>query len=695
MTSLKIDSSIYFEKKNILGYTNHKDLKKLKKIKECSTSRSNKKISKLSNPTNLTNPLIICKPTKYNQNYSQGSTLLSNKEFKINKLNAYNQLLFKIDNNKKIQSSKSELNLLKEGINFLNPITNICKFNQKNLKSLKPISIRKPFEIIEYKNSKQRINYEQKNYNCNISEDKFRNGGRNETPQDFNSFDDIKDKNNIEDKDLNSIWTKLQNSKSLNPSEKDTRINITKTIQKYDYIDKNKKIQFLKFDFQIKNNRYQKIKKFARNEIKSIDNMMDNLTKSCDHIQKSYQEKYVSNILFLSRQIEKEKIETNNLLNEKNLLLKQILNLKYKLNKKNEERESILNWIYLEIMVKEKKSNIPLYYKDIIENKMNLDTLIKKYKWKRNEKIENEYNKIKQYKDKLIYDNLDEILDIFHNLEQKVFNNLNKKINNIYTINELEKVLKTYTNNKSKKTNEENEDNKNKKDIISFEEKQRELNHMLRKVKFKNNILNEEYSKIAFYKNILSNDNYINSFYNIFSERSINSRHEEFESRSSRLINKNGISESGSLFGRILNLYKLISKVDINSIKSNIKIKISYNEEKIILEILKHTEKLINFFYEEKKNYFSDEKSKMKYKLIVNKIDKETKGIKLLKQLEIQDQRLLNKKAKTLMKMNKKNYYKPYRKIDFEFYRSQLNSKNNKMKDIKINKENLSQYFFY
>ena len=185
---------------------------------------------------------------------------------------------------------------------------------------------------------------------------------------------------------------------------------------------------------------------------------MDNLTKSCDYIQKSYQEKYVANILFLSRQIEKEKIETNNMLNEKNALLKQIFHLKYKLIKMKEERETILNWIYLQIKVKENKQNLPLYYKDIIENKMSLDSLMKKYKWKKNANIESEYNKIKQYKDKLIYDNIEEILDIIQILEKKVFNKLNKKMYNINIVNELKSDLKIYTNNKNII-----EDNKKKK----------------------------------------------------------------------------------------------------------------------------------------------------------------------------------------------------------------------------------------
>lgn len=686
MTTLKIDSPIYSEKNIILRYSNHKEVKKLNKIRGYSSNSSNQILPNLSNPTNLTNPLIICKPTKNSQNYSQESTLLSNKEYKINKLNklnAYNQLLFKIDN-KKIQSSKSELNLLKEGIDILNPLNIINKFNKKNLKPLRPISIRKPFKIIEYKNSRQSIN---------ISEDKFRNC--NNSPQNFDSCDNNDEKNNIEDKGLSLIWTKLQNSKSLNPSKKDMRINILKKIQKYDFIDKKNKIQFLKFDFQIKNNRYQKIEQFTRNQIKSIDNMMNNLAKSCDYIQKSYQEKYVSNFLNLSRQIEKEKIETNNMLNEKNLLLKQILHLKYKLNKMNEERETILNWIYLQIKIKENKTNLPLYYKDIIENKISLEALIKKYKLKKNTLVENDYNKIKQYKDKLIYNNIEEIYDIFHILEQKVFNSLNKKMNNINSVNELKRDLNIDKNSKSQNTLEENEDNKNKKDIISFEEKQRELNHILRKVKFENNTLNEEYSKIAQYKSILNNDNHINSFYNIYSDRSTNSRYDDFDSRSSRIISKNENTEGKSLFSRVLNLYKIISKVDTDSIKNNIKIKITFSEEKIMLDILKYTGKLINYFYEEKKHYFSDEKLKMKYKLIENKIDKETKNLKLLKQLEIQDQQLLNKKEKTLMKMNKKNYYIPYRKIDFEYYRSQLSNKNNNKKDIKIDKENLSQYFFF
>ena len=698
MTTLKKESPIFVEKNNILEYTNLKEMKKLKKIRDCSASSSNKIISNLSNPTNLTNPLIICKPRKYNQNDSQESILSSSKEYKINKLNEYNKLLFKIDN-MKIQTSKSELNLLKEGIDILNPIASMNKSIQKTLKPLKPISIKKPFKIIEYRNLRQNINYEPKICNCNMSEGKYKNGNSNETPQDFNSYDNIKDINNIEDKDkgLNPIWARLQNSKSLKPSEKDIRINITKKIQKYDYIDKKNKIQFLRYDFQVKNNRYQKIKRFTKNEIKSIDNMMDNLAKSSDYIQNSYQEKYVANILFLSRQIEKEKIETNNILNEKNLLLKQIFHLKYKIIKMKEERENILNWIYLQIKAKENKKNLPLYYKDIIENKMSLDSLIKKYKWKRNANIENEYNKIKQYKDKLIYDNIEEILEIIHIFEKKAFDNLNKKMNNINMVNELKRDLNINTNNKSKKTSEENEDNKNKnkKDIISLEEKQKELNLLLRKVKFKNNILNEEYLKIAHYKNIMNNDNHINSFYNVYSDRNINLKHDDYDSRSSRITSKNEITESNSLFTKILNLYKIISKVGIDNIKNDIRIKITYSEEKIILDILKHTDKLIDFLYEEKKNYFSDEKSKMKYKLIENKIDKETKNKKLLKQLELQDQRLLNKKEKTLMKMNKKNYYKPYRKIDFEYYRSQLNSKNNNKKDIKIDKENLSQYFFY
>ena len=69
--------------------------------------------------------------------------------------------------------------------------------------------------------------------------------------------------------------------------------------------------------------------------------MKINLTKSSDYIQKNYQENYVSNVLSLFRQVEKEKIIISNYLMDKNSLIKQISKIENKISKLNEEKSNI------------------------------------------------------------------------------------------------------------------------------------------------------------------------------------------------------------------------------------------------------------------------------------------------------------------------------------------------------------------
>ena len=116
MNNLKIDSPRQtIEKDNIS--LNQIDKEKKKSI-DLSTNVSNKLIPNLSNPTNLTNPLIIGRTKRSNKEDSNENSIISNKEYKISKFNEYNKLIFSLNNLniKKIQPSKSELNLLNEGI---------------------------------------------------------------------------------------------------------------------------------------------------------------------------------------------------------------------------------------------------------------------------------------------------------------------------------------------------------------------------------------------------------------------------------------------------------------------------------------------------------------------------------------------------------------------------------------------------
>ena len=675
MNNLQLDSPRYPNEKDIISL-NLSPKEKQKKSELLSTNVSNKLIPNLSNPTNLTNPLIIGKTKRSYKEDSNENSILSNKEYKIKKLNEYNKLIFSLNNLniEKIKSSKSELSLLNEGIRG-----EISKRN-KTKKFLRPIETKRTLK--ESRNSMLFFNYMPKSINYS----KHKIDYNNILKKDVNLNVEQNEEDNIEEKiiknekkealELDSIWEKLKNSKLFNLQEKEKRIDRTKFVQKYKYIEAKKQINLIKYDIKIKNGRYNKIKNYNVNEIKTLDKVMNNLEKSSDYIQKNYQENYVSNVLNLSRQAEKEKIINSNILIDKMSLRRQITKLENNLNKINEEKNNILKWIYLQIKIKEKKTNLPLYYQDIIENKMNLDCIIKKYKLNDNILNEKEYNRIIAYKNQLVFKDIEQIYEIYENLERKIFFELNKKLDNINNINELKNDLK-----KSSVNNKENEDEKNnneKKDNMTFEEKEKLFLKELKNLKFKNKELNEEYSKIVHYK-ILLNDSHKVSFYNY----------------GNSFIKYEKEGEISNLFKIAMNLYEEEIKGNFRTIENKIKWKYSISEEKIILEILIYTEKILNFLHEEKRYYNSDEKLKIKYKKISDEIEKETKNKKLFKQLELQERLLIDKRNKIQQRLNNQISYKPYRKVDFEYYLREKNKHKNKKNDNIKKDDNDMQYFFY
>ena len=686
MNYIKIDSprSLFEKDKN--------NQEKKKSIDLSTTNASNKIILNLSNPTNLTNPIIIAKSKRYKKDDSNENSILSNREYKINKLNEYNKLIFSI-NNQKIKASKSELNLLNEGTNG-----HVIKINNTK-KILKPFDTKRQLNRTETRNliffpnympkrqkgnnsSKNEINFNpllSPNYN------KFKNNLDISEQKDNNSEKKEDIENNKDKKiELNPIWEKLKNSKLFNSIEKEIRIERTKFIKKFDYLDKKRQINYIKNDINIKNDRYNKIINMNSSEINALEKLANNLTKSTDNIQKNYYDNFVSNIINLSLKVEKEKLIASDYLIDKNSLIKQIAKLEKKINKLREEKNNILKWIYLQIKIKEKTITLPLYYKDIIENENSFESIIKKYKLKGNALTEIKYNKIKEYKEKLIFKNINELEGIYHSLENRIFFYLNKKLDIINEVKQLKQDLE-YSRKieKEKEEKEEEEEQKenekddkkenNKKVKMTFEEKEENFIKKLKKLKFENNELNEEYSKIKHFKLLLDNRK---------DDRNLENYKNELE------VNK------PTLFSISMNLYEEEIKANFN-IENKIRWKYSLTEERMILDILKYTEKILNFLFEEKIYYNSDEKLKMQYKLISDKIEKETKNKKLVKQLELQEQLLTERKEKIKQRLNNRNYFKPYRKVDFEYYlRQKSKYKNKSIGNVKKD-DNYLQYLFY
>ena len=99
---------------------------------------------------------------------------------------------------------------------------------------------------------------------------------------------------------------------------------------------------------------------FLRDKINSLNHMKQIYINQISNKLGEYSK-------FISKYKEKEKINSDLLLNKINTLKKEVKNLQNKISKKEYEKLTILKWIYFFIKMKEKKLVLPSYYKKIIE----------------------------------------------------------------------------------------------------------------------------------------------------------------------------------------------------------------------------------------------------------------------------------------------------------------------------------------
>ena len=183
---------------------------------------------------------------------------------------------------------------------------------------------------------------------------------------------------------------------SFSFKEKENEINLLKRIkiehgkENYKTDEKNliylklKKLESEKYNISLMLNKVREFKYFnylneQKKEINIItmENSKNNIEflkdkiNSLNKIKNIYSNK-ISNTLgeyskFISNYKEKEKINSDILLNQINYIKKEVKNLQNKIAKKEQEKATILKWVYFLIKMKEKKIELPTYYKKIIE----------------------------------------------------------------------------------------------------------------------------------------------------------------------------------------------------------------------------------------------------------------------------------------------------------------------------------------
>ena len=128
--------------------------------------------------------------------------------------------------------------------------------------------------------------------------------------------------------------------------------------------------------------------------------------------------------------------------------------------------------------------------------------------------------------------------------------------------------------------------------------------------------------------------------------------------------------------------------------KSNIKIKLDFinqTDEEIMFMIFKYASLIIDLLHQEKKNYFCDKISRLKYIKIKSKVDKESIKERTNAKIEMQKSANNIKIEKLKEKVNKK-YFTRLNKVDY--FKVQRKNTNQSL-DLDINRKTKFEDFLY
>ena len=426
---------------------------------------------------------------------------------------------------------------------------------------------------------------------------------------------------------------------SLIKKQKILERNINKNYYKKKYINDERNVILDKYNINIKKEKIKVIEENLNNKIKKINNDIKQLELNSELFKLNFMPKLNEYYRYIRNKKDIENQKNLLYINKIYLLKKHILFIKSRITKRQEEKEFLMREIFLQISIKEKKLNLPEYYKDILLNDYSYEQIKEKYG---NEINKEEYNRISKYI---------ESLDV--NDMEIIFENLNKLTNNnMELLHEYNKIQEKNLNYKKHRKKIELEINS---------DAQKEINNL---IKEKESILNIKIKKYKENKKIyfdLTND----------------------------ISYKNSLGKKRSnLFIKLDSFLKML-KDNLNyKINTEDDIKGKITEEKIMMNYLEKIEIIINRFlsvHKGIKNNYSD-----KIKSLKNIFDKEKKFRKAQEQkknialkFETDRKKLFDRYNKILFLPKKKVYYKkPNKTITFEEKFEKFEEKGNKIEDF-------------
>ena len=426
---------------------------------------------------------------------------------------------------------------------------------------------------------------------------------------------------------------------SLIKKQKILERNMNKNYYKKKYINDERNLILDKYNINIKKEKIKVIEENLNNKIKKINNDIKQLELNSELFKLNFMPKLNEYYRYIRNKKDIENQKNLLYINKIYLLKKHILFIKSRITKRQKEKEFLMREIFLQISIKEKKLNLPEYYKDILLNDYSYEQIKEKYG---NEINKEEYNRISKYI---------ESLDV--NDMEIIFENLNKLTNNnMELLHEYNKIQEKNLNYKKHRKKIELEINSDAQKEINnlIKEKERILNIKIKKYK--------ENKKIYF---DLTND----------------------------ISYKNSLGKKRSnLFIKLDSFLKMLKENLNYKINTEDDIKGKITEEKIMMNNLEKIEIIINRFlsvHKGIKNNYSD-----KIKSLKSIFDREKKFRKAQEQkknialkFETDRKKLFDRYNKILFLPKKKVYYKkPNKTITFEEKFEKFEEKGNEIEDF-------------
>ena len=517
---------------------------------------------------------------------------------------------------------------------------------------------------------------------------------------------------NFEEKKKKNLFCLKKKSKYEIKSNKINR----KNESSLDYINKTREIILLNYTSNIKKESSYSLRETFKNKIEELNENCKSVENAICFSNKNFFSTFNEYVKFLLRQKKIEKQYNNNLLRKIFKLKNENSLLESKIKKNQIDKSNILKWLYLQILIFEKKFVIPDYYKNIIEQDDYHFNLMLEEKTKKNSDLNlikikntqrqffsnlitnnnNNNNNLKRKSESFFYKKKFERMDSRKKIENNVNNinndnepysylkNISKK--EMKRIRDYKYFLKYLTYNdileQFKQYENESLNLLIKKENIMFQikelEKEKKLYFIENKEEFEllNNSIEKKEKELKLLK--LKNENLKkekNQLEIIIKNHNI--KEEDYN------VNIPYKKNKSKLYLYIYNIYQICLQINLKINEEEIKTNFYNQEEEMIYYLIK-IELFINYLLSKKKSYKNGNLF-FQYKEIQNKIEKNHKIINAKKQREKENLRL-EKVKKEIENRNNKIYFLPKKKYE-KYYAMGVKKEMNKNNKSKSNEK--------